>query len=469
VIKIGASEGLHFSVLWGQEQACGSAAEATRGHLSAHIGDHLVWGRETEAGVEGIEWTWIELLEHLTSNWSALLWEEADPIGLDSSPHSLRSLAEVRWRELPESLRDAEEHDLIWFEHSHNLAQGLQGAWPQALWILRQGLLCTVSSEEDGCEVVSRLDVVTRTLSELGECLVARVSGLDDARAAAAVDAWSTKDSVSVEEFVETSTGLPIEDLRAIAGDRSLQDAWGITDNYQPNELLAAARMIGKALDPEVIRTVTERVKNLELGYTPSLDQLSGVAREEMRDGRPFDQGYALAAWLRGQRGLEDRPVDPRAVLEHWGVDCIEFELPSAALDAICSWGPRHGPAILINKAGRHSTGWALNATLAHEICHLLVDRGHGLPLGEVLGGRVPDRLEARARAFAAEFLLPRSVAEAVFIETGSVKGALRRLSAKYRVSGELGAWQIVNSGVYLPRPESEYIWSRVGDRWRTH
>jgi len=42
---------------------------------------------------------------------------------------------------------------------------------------------------------------------------------------------------------------------------------------------------------------------------------------------------------------------------------------------------------------------------------HLLVDRKGFLPLVEVFGGYAPKGAERRANAFAAELLLPRSVA----------------------------------------------------------
>ena len=52
-----------------------------------------------------------------------------------------------------------------------------------------------------------------------------------------------------------------------------------------------------------------------------------------------------------------------------------------------------------------------MRATFAHEIAHLLLDRTTALPLAEVLGGRPVGNTEERARAFAAQLLLPKEEA----------------------------------------------------------
>jgi Zn-dependent peptidase ImmA (M78 family) len=73
-------------------------------------------------------------------------------------------------------------------------------------------------------------------------------------------------------------------------------------------------------------------------------------------------------------------------------------------------------------------------------------DRGRALPAGEVLGGRTPEYLEKRARAFAAEFLLPREAAEEAIRRSHSLYDAAHFLQKTYKVSTELLAWQINNA-----------------------
>ena len=94
--------------------------------------------------------------------------------------------------------------------------------------------------------------------------------------------------------------------------------------------------------------------------------------------------------------------------------------------------------------------------TLAHEICHLLLDRDGALPVAEVLNGNSPERLEKRARAFAAELLLPRNVAAKEVRMAASVNVAVTTLSSVYEVSTELACWQIINSDAYATLTDDE-------------
>jgi Zn-dependent peptidase ImmA (M78 family) len=87
--------------------------------------------------------------------------------------------------------------------------------------------------------------------------------------------------------------------------------------------------------------------------------------------------------------------------------------------------------------------------TLAHEFCHLLVDRGHALSAVDVLGGRMPNAVEARAKAFAGELLLPRRVAGDIWVSAGRPRGQdelsalLKRLTDRYRVTRSVATWKL--------------------------
>lgn len=95
------------------------------------------------------------------------------------------------------------------------------------------------------------------------------------------------------------------------------------------------------------------------------------------------------------------------------------------------------------------SRAWTNNgrrSALAHEICHLLIDRPHALPVAEVLGGQVPRWAEQRANAFAAELLLPRVQAERLCRQAADPVAAASRLEGDYQVSRKLTLHQIINS-----------------------
>jgi hypothetical protein len=95
-------------------------------------------------------------------------------------------------------------------------------------------------------------------------------------------------------------------------------------------------------------------------------------------------------------------------------------------------------------------------AICAGEAFGKLADREGGLPMAEVLGGMTPSILEKRARAFAAEFLLPQAAAIEVLKNGNSVRETIGVVSDRFRVSREVAAWQIQNSPDLLSRPKSD-------------
>ena len=148
--------------------------------------------------------------------------------------------------------------------------------------------------------------------------------------------------------------------------------------------------------------------------------------------------------------------MSPADIIRTWGVQLDGIEIPERRVEAICAWGPRHGPVILLIRAAGQSSEYSavsshyrLRSTLAHEICHLLIDRDRALPVAEVLGGRAPEHAEKRARAFAAQFLLPRQAAAATVREAPGLSQALEGLQQRFQVGRELTRWQIENSDAY--------------------
>ncbi len=125
----------------------------------------------------------------------------------------------------------------------------------------------------------------------------------------------------------------------------------------------------------------------------------------------------------------------------------IEIEI-DAGIDAVAVWGDCHGPAVLlnINPRPRASTTNGRRSTLAHEICHLLADRAHALPVAEVLGGQAPRRTEQRANAFAAEGLLPREQVQRLCRAASNPLEAASRREKTFQVSRTLTLHQINNS-----------------------
>lgn len=472
VFVIGQSHGLHFA-FEPRPAADSKLAPLAWGGLRAWVGDTLIWsqqGSEDEApDGQPVEWTWVELLGGLARIWPWLVLEEGYPLPVSPEhPGLLAQEAQKRWEDLAEGERDAEEEALFDFRHRHDLSLLLRGIFLPALWLVREGNECVIWSNVLPHPVRQPQAEVLACLTELADRLAASVDE-GDARAEQALRRWQGREAVVEEHFFEVASGLSREELTALM-DGHVADSAALAaffdvpvlptsePVYHDSEILAAARMTAGYLDITAQRCALEAIRQLPQLELPMLERLSDNAPVPEPSQKGFEQGYQLAQWLRAELGLAaDAVSDPEALLQQWGVTILETEL-DPSLDALAAWGRRHGPGIVINS---HPEAWTSSpnrrrTTMAHEICHLLVDRHRSLPVAEVLGGQAPRLAEQRANAFAAEFLLPRDTAARLCRNHTDILDAARALEARFQVSREVVRHQINNSslGETLSRQE---------------
>ena len=127
--------------------------------------------------------------------------------------------------------------------------------------------------------------------------------------------------------------------------------------------------------------------------------------------GPPWSQGYRLAEDLHKDLDnafIAEDSVGIDRMLERLGVRVMDLNLTDEAIRGVSIAGPRYRPGIACNERNRfnaHSFGRRF--TLAHELCHLLFDRGAGQRLAIASGPWAPIAIERRANAFAAMLLMP--------------------------------------------------------------
>lgn len=457
--------GLKFKIRW-QSGDASDAASASVGDLALWLNEECVWGRANGADDWiGINWPLIEVLEFLGKSWGLLVGQDRDPFALIDPV----KIPPSRLRQHLERLvvmRDEDERSLYAFERAHDLANAFNGAFPSSFWLVRCGQRFIAESRGalawlDASHVV---DVLTR----LGDEIADRVRAADDIRATAAIERWIGRDRISLPKFLAAVTGMPSDDLVRLAGHTDISRYWELTNplDASHSEIVAAARMGHRCLSMSSLAKVIELIKECPKRPTPELDRYTEAyatthAHEPFE--RPFDEGHFAAQWLRSELGIGDEIVDARQRLVGWSVHIKATSLQETAIDAVAAWGTHHGPVIIVNKNGTHAkTKNVLNVTLAHEICHLVLDRDEALPVAEVLGGRVMDSVEARARAFAAEFLLPREAAHRLFrehIDRGlAVNGIVALVAERYGVSKEVVAWQVRNREAVLSESERHQL-----------
>ena len=434
------------------------------GYLSASVNGREVWYQQDQLADEPtpVHWAWFNLLSYLGKNWSALKFEEAYPLNLNPiNPLKLRELAEKGWEEMDSDQVDEEDEEIFNFERRHDLASGLDGIFLPSLFVLKEGNMAWVCCDNE----VARLDFtkVMGTLESVGNEISEQLKDSTDGRAVRAVRLWDNRNAHTTDTIIELRSGMRSEELKALAGEMAANDYWEIDADFNDNEILAAARYSSGVLSAEYQKHVLDLIKTIDFVETPGLDKLSADCLSVLKDYHqepPFTQGYLAAGWLRKELGVTGN-FSPEEYLKQWGVQTIEIKVV-AQLEALAFWGRSHGPAILVNttEGALCNKTQGLRTTLAHEIAHLLMDRSGSLPFADAIGGTTPVWVEKRARAFAAELLLPREIASAAIeakdLDSLTIKEfdqEVLQLSADYRVSSGLVIHQLKNSRLLTMLP----------------
>lgn len=465
------AEGLRFTYqpdLSPHKAACGWGAG------TLWLNGRAIWfGGGSPEAPQPLVWTWIDLLEHLADGWPHLRIESPWPLDWLAEPMreggNFWQVADDRWQELDEAVADAEEARVLDFARRHNLAAGWQGLNVPALYWYRQGrevVLC----EEGQRPVVVPFSEAWAVLEALGEAIAAGLANSAHPRAGQALAAWRARDRVDARRQVAIATGLDEETLAVIQAGQDEKAFWGLNqtandEEFCANALLAAARMTAGRLSPERMAAILEVLRGLPA--VRSLPQLDALGERLLADSwraasTAHAQGYALAAALRGTLGLDGLSrFEPEHWLAQWGVPVGRVVFGTPVLEAIAVWGNR-GPAIVVNDAPaiRPAHVFGYRFALAHEICHLLVDRQSALPAAEVLGGHVAPAIEQRANAFAAEILLPRAAAARAYRQAAALEAAVKQLVVAFEVSRKVAKAQIKNSGAASPEDVVQIDWA---------
>ncbi len=144
----------------------------------------------------------------------------------------------------------------------------------------------------------------------------------------------------------------------------------------------------------------------------------------EVKDLSPGEQG----SWL-GEKSCEllladiDEAtwIDIHGVLDSLGVGKGQLPLSDRSIRAISVFGPTQRPKVLSNPSFRWgNTSEIERFTMAHELCHLLIDRDHADELAVASGPWAPMAIEQRANAFAASFLMPTWLLRGVIASAGA-------------------------------------------------
>jgi hypothetical protein len=107
------------------------------GSLRLWVGGRLVWSGPQ---ANPVEWSWIDLVEHLARAWGHLEHEQTAPFGI-TAVHPGR-LREGLGQKSVQGVTAIELEDAIHgFQQRHDLAAGLKGLQLEPVWLVREGAM----------------------------------------------------------------------------------------------------------------------------------------------------------------------------------------------------------------------------------------------------------------------------------------------------------------------------------------
>lgn len=233
--------------------------------------------------------------------------------------------------------------------------------------------------------------------------------------------------------IVWNDEALPVPNLLAF-----LRDSWG---GLVPEDYLVLRRSLSQA------KALREAGWQPELAYSP----------KRAPSVRTYRDGYSLARRLRRDLGNPADPLfDLRGLVEsRLGVLVSMDTLVTPRLEALAVAGG-DAAAILLNRKSNIDPS-KQRRSVAHELCHVLFDpREKGAVVDTLEAGSddsqgVPEKHEQRARAFAAELLVPRIALDRLFKDSTSIPdlAALRtrQVCAAFGAPWELVVWHLMNHG----------------------
>jgi Zn-dependent peptidase ImmA (M78 family) len=238
-----------------------------------------------------------------------------------------------------------------------------------------------------------------------------------------------------------------------------------VAPDLQDEDRLTIARaMVGHQTPKKKARELWQLIDKMDLG-SPSLNE------------RPWQEGYELAnAWMEACELDPTERLDLESHLGTLGVTRKETRLSSRNTSGVAIYLKDKAPLILLNEnCTRHADSdgnpmrSGIRFTLAHELCHLLIDRNSGSELALVSGPWAPKFVEKRANAFAAALLMPDEMINSAYDRFGSHPSSgnydnLIQVAKEIDVSPDALSWHLRNRD-FIDSAQFESLRAQFGNR----
>lgn len=403
-----------------------------------------------------------DLFTYLVEFWRPLLLRQTYPFGLTPIRPSLISrAASERWESQPQELMDEEAEALNAFEDAHDLSRAFGGMFDLPhFWMLREGdcMICDTGRE------FWRLPfhAVAAELAKAGDQIAGHLMAAAPEKWDRVVEAWKRRDEIDDVDLVAWSAGVKPDVAKELIVRGAIKAPASFSDAANDNDpLLIAARMAGELPTDQIVQII-EIAKSFGGHDAQRLDELSAFCLDVLRRLPPtspsHSQGETVARELRSYLKIASHHrINIFDFVTKIGIDIRSDTVEPQSFDGLAIAGGHHGPGAFLNMASRRlgkepgdlANNGGARVTLTHELCHLLLDREHPLSAVEVLRSRMPTGIEARARAFAGEFLLPTSAASHSWhmagapFDTDSLQAVLQELVDGFGVTFSVAAWKV--------------------------
>ena len=238
-----------------------------------------------------------------------------------------------------------------------------------------------------------------------------------------------------------------------------------VAPDLQDEDRMTIARaMVSHEVPKKKAQKLWQLVEKMDLGSS-SLNE------------RPWQEGYELAnAWMEACEIVPTERLDLEAHLDTLGVARKETRLTSRNTSGVAIHLEDKAPLILLNEnCFRHADSEGnpmrsgIRFTLAHELCHLLIDRDSGSELALVSGPWAPKSVEQRANAFAAALLMPDEMIVSAYDKFGSHPSSgdyddLIQVAKELDVSPDALSWHLLNRG-FIDGAQCDALRAQFGKR----
>ena len=410
-------------------------------------GENLCLHREQGELTTGAHWYLLSLVEWIVDIWDPLFHEERMPLR-NAGASAAESLSNTR--NPPISLKEIDE--FAWLEEwagwwqRHNVRAGREGGLFPDLYVRRYrdeiefstGSEDVVGTPQDfgflARQRTYRVPVATVVLvvhdllrALVGELrrrlpesarladLAERVVGLADERSTTNRLAWLAGYGHNLDLF--RSVARAVDDALANV-DAEIRSSIVSPQRATPLAVEGAlqAQLVYGAFDPRLgTEDIVRLSQLLAANYVPDasewLHRLHGVdlSAPSIAGLTPGEQGSMMGEEVARQLATSSETwVDIASVLDGLDILSSDTSFSDKEVRAITVFGGRQRPHIFLNTSfysGNRET--IRRFTLAHELCHLLLDRERGADVGIASGPWAPIAIEQRANAFAAGMLMP--------------------------------------------------------------